>query len=214
MPYATSDQLSSHYTLGDLTRTSQALTAPNMPSDGYMYDNLVLLADVLEQLRSAIGPFTLLSGFRTSELQQALTAAGDPTSPGLSFHELGRAVDISPTSMGLVEYFSRILVDPDLKAKFAEVAIKTSQNALHLSINTPDDTRDAKVLGLNSDNVYARLSADDIANYIAPYLPSDVNATDYAAANLVTYDKTPIVLGMLGALVGAYYFLVGRKKSA
>ena len=93
--------LSSNYNLADLCVTSQILMQPNIPSDQSTINNLIVTADVLEQLTSTIGPFSVLSGFRTKELQQVLGEAGNPVAQGLSFHEVGRAVDIYPTTMAL-----------------------------------------------------------------------------------------------------------------
>jgi hypothetical protein len=213
-PYDPNAMLSTHYSLGDLIATTKQLSQPNFPSDSSHYDNLVLLADMLERLDTQVGPFTLLSGYRTKELQNILTAAGEPTSKGLSFHEIGRAVDISPTTMTIAEYFGQILANEDLKNQFAEIAIKPSQNALHLSINVPGDVRDPKVTGLDSSGTYAALSVDDVANYIAPYMASATDAFNYAETQVVNTGVSPMMIGVgLAVALGAFMLLGKSKRS-
>jgi hypothetical protein len=129
-----------------------------------------ILADVLENIQHNIGPFVIISGYRTAELQNQLKASGEPTGSGTkSFHEVGRAVDIYPTSMGIAEYFGRILADNNLRFLFSEISIKPSQNALHLSVNVPGDVRTPKILGLASDNTYKQLSVQEVESYVAKY---------------------------------------------
>ena len=67
-------------------------------------------------------------------------------------------------------------------------------------------------MALNADNVYARLSVDEITNYIAPYMPSEEQAYDYAAAQLVTYNRTPLILTVAVAALGTAYLLLSGKK--
>lgn len=209
--FAPSLMLSNSYSLGDLIGTSQQLSAPNMPSTQEEIDNLTILADVKEQLDNEIGHSTILSGFRTKELETVLTAKGEPTAAGTSFHELGRAIDISPNNMSITEFFGRLLANEDLKNKFAEIAIKASQNAIHLAVNVPYDTRDPKVLGLNSDNVYARLTADDILNYISPYVPADT-AANYADALASSGSNTTLIYIALAAILAGVAFMGVRKR--
>ncbi len=79
-------------------------------------------------------------------------------------------------------------------------------------MNVPADTRVPKVLGLNSDNVYARLTADDILNYIKPYMPDATAATDYAdqlaagPSNVMLYAAVAVGIGILAMMT--------RKKRA
>lgn len=210
--YDPSAMLSTHYSLGNLIATNQQLSQPNMPTQSYMFDNLTLMADVIEQIESTIGPIHLLSGFRTKELQDKLAAQGEPTSAGMSFHEAGRAIDFNPTTMSLTEYFGRMLANENLKNKFAEIAIKPSQNSIHAAINIPGDERDTKVLGLNDQGIYGKLGLDQLANYIAPYMESAEQAYDYAAAQLVTFNKTPLIIAAASGLGLAAYLLLGSKK--
>lgn len=205
--YSPDAPLSNQYRLKDLTVTNQNLSSPNLPSESYQFDNLVTTAQGIEYIESVIGPIRILSGFRTKELQNALAASGEPTSFGLSFHETGRAIDFVPTTMSLEEYFGRMLANDDVKSMFAEIAYKPGQGSIHAAFNVPGDVRTTKILGLNQDNVYAKLSVDDIARFIAPYMASAQDAYDYAASKLVTLNRTPLILSMVAAAGGIFYLV-------
>lgn len=213
MLYDPNAKLSDHYRLKDLTATNQALSAPNDPSSADHFNNLETTAQILESLEYKVGPFTILSGYRTKELQDKLAASGEPTASGLSFHEIGRGVDIYPTTMTLDQFFGLLLADEELKGQFAEIAIKPSQNSIHLATNVPGDVRSAKVLGLNTEGIYARLNLDEIAGYIAPYMASIDEAYDYAAARLVSYNRMPLILTAVAGLAGAAFLLLMPKKA-
>lgn len=210
--YDINAMLSQNFTLGNLCVTNQALSQPNLPNQSYQYDNLVYTADVIEQLNHEVGPFQILSGFRTKELQNKLSSQGEPTSAGMSFHEAGRAVDVYPTTMTIADMFGRILANEALRSQFAEIAIKPEQNALHLAVNVPGDVRQPKITGLTSGGVYARLNADEIASYIAPFMESFDDAYDYAAAKLVTTSRTPLILALVAAVGGVAYLALASGK--
>jgi hypothetical protein len=197
--------LSAHYTLGQFVVTNQPLSQPNLPTEIAHYDNLVLLADMKERLDQYIGPSNIVSAYRTKELQEALRASGEPTASGKSFHELGRAFDIYPSNMSIADFFGKILASP-LRSEFAEIAIKPAQNALHLSINVPGDVREPKVTGLNSQGSYVRLTADEIASYIQPFV-ENVEAAYEEAKSLVTYNKAPLYAALFLGLAGAFYLI-------
>jgi hypothetical protein len=206
-----STMLSAHYSLGNLTATQQQLTRPNMPSTQEEMDNLSILANDLEELAQAIGPFNLLSGYRTQELQTVLGKEGNPVSRGLSFHELGRAVDLFPTTMSVQEFIARLLANESLKIKFAEIAMKPTQNAIHLSVNVPSDTRAPKILALNDNGVYVPMSDVDIETMIAPFIPTPELRTAIVVSNAEARSAgltMPIVLAV--AAIGLFLFT--RKK--
>jgi hypothetical protein len=211
--YLPTSHLSASYTLGDLTLTNQNLTEPNLPPNSWQFDNLILLADMLEQLDFTVGPFTLISAFRTHELQEKLAAQGEPTGSSMSFHEAGRAVDIAPTTMGLTEYFGKLLANEDLRLQFSEISIKPSQGSIHLAINVPGDVREPKILGLNSSQEYTRLSSSDIESYVAPFLEAAgetmEQVSDYAS-QIAGKSKVPLIVGA-SILGGLAIFLAARK---
>lgn len=212
MDYYSSDtKLSNSYTLGDLIKTSQVLAMPNTPDQQWMFDNLVLLADMCEELTSKVGPFTIVSGFRTKELQQALAAAGEPATSKISFHEAGRAIDIGPSTMSPIEFFARILADAELREKFAEIALKPAQNALHLAINVPGDARTPKITALDAAQNYVKLTTDEIESYIAPYMQSAQDALA-VAEDAVSSSKLPLILAGIGLL--GIFLLSSRSHAA
>lgn len=210
--YDVNAQLSGRYRLSDLIKTNQSLSAPNIPPSAYMFDNLAVSAATLEYLESRVGPFQILSGFRTKELQDILAAQGEPVSKGLSFHEVGRGFDIYPTTMTPDEFMGLILAQDDVKSQFAEIAVKPSQNALHLATNVPGDIRSPKVTALNDQGSYVQLTLDQLAKYVEPYVES-VDAAYYQAANLVTVNRAPMfLLAGLAMLSGAYFIFSSNKQ--
>lgn len=209
MFYTEDTRLSASYTLEDLTKTSQVLALPNLPllTEKWILDNLVFLADRLEELGSVVGPFVIISGYRTGELQQKLAESGEPTGSGStkSFHEVGRAVDLYPTTMGIAEFFGKLLANENLRLQFAEISIKPSQNALHLAINVPGDVRAPKISGLNSQNVYQRLSAEEIQKYVEKYTPNSLEVAEsvYEGSESGSNLKLYLALGAGAALLTA-----------
>lgn len=199
MPYDPNAKLSTTYRLKDLTPTDKFLLAPNEPQNITHWNNLSRLASILERITKEIGPFKIISGFRTKELQNILSSVGEPTSTGTSFHELGRSVDIYPTTQKLDAFFGKILANQALMKELAELAYKPEQKSVHLSINVPGDVRTTKVLGLTQQGKYARLSTDEITNMMRPYMT--------AAARLVSTNKMPLILAV--AAIGL--FLIMKK---
>jgi len=193
-------QLSAKYRIRDLNVTNQALSQPNLPSSGADLQNLKYLADQLEKLEYYIGPFQIKSGFRTHELQLKLGESGAPVSSGKSFHEVGRAVDIYPTTMTMAEFFARMLKDDHIRRNYAEIAYKPSQGTLHLAINVPGDTRNPRISGLDPvTNGYQVLSSAAIQSIIAPYMSLD-EAESVASAAGPAMGLTPYYLGAAVAL--------------
>ena len=210
MAIAADTMLSNRYSVADLCITNQSLSEPNLPSDQNTLGNLEVLAGVLDELEAVIGPFQILSGFRTKELQIKLKEGGNPTAKTLSFHEVGRAVDIFPTTMDLATAFGLILADENLKNKFAEISIKESQNALHLSVNVPGDVREPKILGLNDEGTsYVRLTQEQIQSYVEPILAAAQEATAFVARNPV-----PTFAVLAGVAILAFLLMSGDKKRA
>lgn len=173
MDFYTEDQkLSSMFTVGDLTVTTKVLALPNLPTQKFEFDNLVILADVLQYIHLKIGPFVIISGYRTAELQRALEAAGEPVSKTKSFHEVGRAADIYPANQDLAEFFGRILADEYLRRQFSEISIKPSQGAIHLAVNVPGDVRTPRILTLNANKQYVPMTEEQIESYVSKYSSS------------------------------------------
>lgn len=204
-------KLSTQYALGDFTRTNVALSKPNLPDQEWVVGNLQEMAKTLESLSSYVGRFNIISAFRTSELQAKLGESGAPTATKKSFHEIGRAVDIYPTTMKLDDFFGKLLANEDIKAKFSEISIKPSQNAIHLAVNVPSDWRTPKVMGLTTSGTYASLSPGDILNYIRPYIPSADKALEEAKKIAASPIPWSLLLAAGAGYVG-YTMLARRNK--
>lgn len=207
MPTSTDTMLSKHFSLGDLVITTQTLSEPNLPSTQDQMNNLSVLAQNLDTLYDQIGPFQILSGFRTNELQVALGEGGAPTGPGTSFHEIGRAVDISPSNQTIQEFIGKLLANDAWRANFTEIIIKEPQNSIHLAVNTPDDTRTPKVLKLSSAGAYIRMPDIDLYKLIEPFLP-DPEAREAAVKEI----KASVSPGLIAAAIGAALIFLLRKN--
>lgn len=203
-------QLSADYKLADLCVTSQSLSAPNIPDRDGPVNNLMVTASVLEQVTGLVGPFNILSGFRTQELEDKLTAQGEPTASGISMHQMGRAVDIYPTTMSLDEFYGQLLANANLRSLFAEIAYKPSQNSIHLAVQTPDDNRDIKILGLDDAGQYVRLSLDQIQDFIAPYMTDASSVFEEASSIVLAENKLPIIIGA-GALAALTFYMIMKS---
>src|SRR5690606_38198163 len=123
----------------------------NIP-DETQIENLKKLALMLDDLFTQIGPFQIESGFRTKELQVALSK-DTPQAAANSFHVLGIAADVVPTTMSAEKWFAKLLASP-LRAQLGEMALK--QNTIHLSLAT-SWKQDVPMRVVN--NQYIRLSA-------------------------------------------------------
>lgn len=214
-----STHLSPNYTLGDLTITNQG--TPNMPTTQDQMDNLTSTAINLEALTQAVGPFKILSAFRSPETEAALTGSGQPTaekanSGALSFHEEGLAVDIYPTTMSPIEFFGKLCAiigttdQPGTwRDVYSEIAYKPSQNSIHLALAV--SYKKNVFLSLNSAGTYTKLTDDEIAGYANQYgadygvqyqqsgMPSEVNAPveeDLGAASGFSTGQIIMALGI------------------
>ena len=117
------------YILSDLCVTQQKIA--NLPTDQNTIDNLRWLAKVLDQITKSIGPFTIISAFRSSEVQDAV--AGSETKK--SFHEVGMAADIYPVTMDIDQFFG-MLLSSSWRNKLGEIILKKDQNTIHIGLPT------------------------------------------------------------------------------
>lgn len=154
--------LFANFKLKDLTITKTGLS--NLPKTKTEFDNLVWLAKVLDQLRISLGPFTIISAFRTAEVQKAV--AGKNFNPNSkSFHEIGIAADIYPLGQTIDAYFGKMITN-EWKTKLGEIIIKPTQNSIHISL--PTKTVRGKTMIL--DGAYRLLTSNEIEQYSVPYL--------------------------------------------
>lgn len=219
--------ISQNYCLKDLCVTNQTLSTSNLPNQSSQeYKNLCWLATVLEELSARFGAFDILSGWRCPELQgilnPSIAAAGKR-----GFHEAGMGVDIYPKDISTEEFFCRILTS-DMKEKLGEIAIKPSQNSLHLSLPT-EKTRGI-AMEMDEGKAYRRLSADEVqTKYLNEYLndgssvyggmstspvsdtPTEEMSSLGQEESIEEPSKLPLILGAAALLIGvAAYF--GLKK--
>lgn len=151
------------YLLKDLCQTQTGL--PNLPDNDAYIQNLIWLAKVLEQLEMSLGPFSVLSGFRTKAVQVAVSGKDSSLK---SFHEVGMAVDIWPISDSIDAYFGKI-ISSEWRNKLGEIYIKPSQNSIHISLPTEKYRGVLKVLKNGS---YVTMTEEEISKYMGPYVQS------------------------------------------
>ena len=122
-----STRLSTHYTVGDLIKTSTGI--PNMPPESYL-PNLRALANVLELLRQ-IDTFTIVSGFRSPAVNAAVGGAE------ASYHSEGLAADIIPDNISNQEFFYRIHNNPKFRNAVGEyIFYPLEHRSIHVSSPT------------------------------------------------------------------------------
>lgn len=171
---ALTDHLTSRFTIGDLTasETATRLGLYNFPNAEEL-KNLKELAVLLEFIWDKVGPFSILSGFRSQALQDALrsgaaTAETAKMAVSKSYHCTGQAADITPTTMSLDEFFVKLWTLPEFKSKIGQVAYKKSQNSIHISTQTPTfpEPTPMKVM---SDGSYVRLNETEKEQWLEAY---------------------------------------------
>jgi hypothetical protein len=169
---ALSDHLSPRFTLQDLTVTSAKL--PNFP-DAAALANLKKLAALLELLYSRIGPFKIISAYRSPEVQAWIKSGGSGAvsaqmAATTSLHSTGEAADIQPTSMPLEEFYVKLFANPAIREKCGQIVNKKEggQNTIHLSIPNPKFPTGTP-MRVGEDGQYYRLTADEIQGWIKRY---------------------------------------------
>lgn len=175
MSYDPNLHLFGKYRLKDLTITSTG--EPNLPTSQYQINNLKWLAKVLEQLEASIGPFAILSAFRSHDVQE-MVGPGAVGEGKLSFHEVGMAVDISPLTMTIEEYISKIM-NSEWRSKLGEIIFKKDQNSLHLGLPT---AKYRGVFKLRENGTYRPMTKAEIEEleniFKMTYAPSSYAAND------------------------------------
>lgn len=166
-PTLVSPKLSKYFTLSDMTITS--INRPNVPTPDAL-ENLRKLAALADMLYDQVGPFSIISAYRSPEVQAALQAGEGGASAAsqaasMSFHSLGMALDLVPRNMTAQAFWAEIASRPELKNKLGEIAIK--QNALHVSLATP--TKTGVLMYVDSAGRYIRMAASEISSFISKY---------------------------------------------
>lgn len=98
-------KLSEHFTLLELCNsdTADRLGIDNAPSKTATVNLIRLCREVLEPLREAIGPITVLSGYRSLKLNSAV--GSKPT----SHHVAGRAADIRVNGIAALDVCRKVV---------------------------------------------------------------------------------------------------------
>jgi hypothetical protein len=152
------------YKLKDLTVTQTGLS--NLPTTESELNNLRWLAKVLDQLTKSLGPFTVISAYRSAAVQKSV--AGKNFNPNSkSFHELGMAADIYPLGQTIDTYFGR-LITTEWRNKLGEIIIKPSQNSIHIGLPTQKVKGKLMIL----DGKYRLLTQSEEDTYSGPYKTS------------------------------------------
>lgn len=208
--------LSTNFSLAKLTKTSTGL--PNLPNEGSLeLRNLGWTADMLEQLGYDVGPFKVVSGFRTHDVQIALADRGEPVASGKSFHEAGLAVDIFPTTMGIEEFYGKLaaLVGTSDNqgpwwGKLSEIAIKPGQNSIHLALAVPGSKQNV-FLALNSVGIYAALTTDEVLSYAQPFIAAVEEIASRATATMPR--KLILLTAVGGGLLFVLYMMTKKQRT-
>lgn len=159
------------FTLADLTPTNTGID--NSPESPEILQNLTELADLLGWIRTNIGDFIIHSAYRNTEVNSKVGGALG------SLHQSGKAADIQPIGMSLVDMFVK-LIDPSVASMFGEIAIKASQGTLHVS--TPDPKVGTGKIMKMLDGKYYRLTQDEIESY------RNKDSEKIAESETTTYD--------------------------
>lgn len=187
------------YRLKDLTITNTGL--PNLPTTEQEFQNLVWLAKVLIQLEDSIGPFTVISAYRSAAVQDDV-GAGAVAAGKKSFHELGLAGDIYPTTMSLDAYFGKIL-NSEWRQKLGEIIYKKSQNTIHISM--PTSKIQGKLMFREPNGVYRLMTDAEIDELSGPYKMTYA-PTEYGSNDIS--ESIPDPSG--GLYTDLFYGLYGR----
>ena len=123
--------LSAHFTLAELTRTSSG--QPNVPNAAETKALAALCSSLLEPLRAKFGPVSIHSGFRSKAVNEAI--GGSKTSQ----HMKGEAADFHCADAQLEDVMRWIVTESGLK--YGQVILEGHTAGeptwIHLSLGAP-----------------------------------------------------------------------------
>lgn len=170
------------YKLKDLCITNTGLD--NTPTEDLHVNNLRWLAVVLSELEPSLGPFTVLSAYRTREVNNKVTGNNDPNRK-TSFHEVGMAVDFYPLNQSINTYFGR-LITTEWKEKLGEIILKPKQNSIHIGLPTSSYKGAIKILDPQT-NSYRYMTPEEIEEHSEPYRMSTSPESESALDFMMSY---------------------------
>lgn len=144
------EKLSTYFDLRALTTTQQ--NADNTPGPLELA-NLKELGTILDDIIDFIGPFRVVSAYRSQTVNDLVGGAPN------SLHMDGKAADLFPTVQNL-ESFYRDLFESGIADNLGEIAYKPTQGTVHISIKTL--TKSSVPLILEGGS-YRRMGQDELA---------------------------------------------------
>ena len=192
-----SELLSKYFSMADLTITEQR-GIDNTPKTTVEKQNLKRLGSLLDDIYDNVGNFGISSAYRSGALQQRLKELGYPVAEGTSYHELGIAADIVPTTMTLDDFYGKLLAYTQGKGMVGENFIKVPQGAIHVSL--PTSTK-MDFVGKQTAAGYIRLSQDEIQSYMAPWVTAVAEA-----------GKNPVLIVAIVAGLGLFLLMSMKGK--
>jgi len=170
---------------------------PNRPNDEQI-ENIKKTAKAIQPIRDKVGKIQVISGYRSPEVQAALTGSGNVQVSKKSLHMEGMAADIVPQEMSAEKVFATIASDPKLYNSLGEIALKNT--CLHISIPTP--TKQGYFMEV-INNVYYGMSADRVKEIVNKYV-----------AVIKEYKKTSIgvALALMSGLGFGTFLLIKKLR--
>lgn len=158
-------QLSKYFKLSDLTVSKSFPDIDNTPSVMFM-DNLKNLAVFLDTIYDNFGPFEVTSGYRSPELNAAISSVATPSTT--SYHMQGIAADLAPVNDDAYSYFLKILRSPDFfgpNGIIGELGNEAAAHGIvHISMVTPTKKGKAFYLSGNTNRGYTDQQVADLIN--------------------------------------------------
>lgn len=179
-------KLSNFFTLAQLSVTQTGLS--NTPTDERTLKNLANLASLLDDVTRKVGPFTVVSAYRSPEVNRRV--GGSST----SLHLQGLAADVFPTIQNLPTFYQRLY---EIKDSFGELYLKPDQGTVHLTVPLPGLVGRVRIL---KDGQYRAFNQAEIMEYglSAPVIAGQTNMWVWGA----------LVLTFGG---GVFLWLTGKK---
>lgn len=116
------DKLTPHFSIKELTAsiTAERLGIDNTPPDDVM-ENILLVAEKLEIIRSAIGfPINIMSGYRSLGLNRAVGGSDN------SVHMVGLAADIISFDLGSAGLLAAYILDLSEEIEFDQLILENN----------------------------------------------------------------------------------------